>query len=84
MICLCVPPLFLDIRYIFYAGTISDAVGALFRLILFWGIIDLLRRYIILQGAGDRVAERVTKAGSKYKPAYYKKARRKNRGGIVV
>jgi len=46
--------------------------------------LDILRRYAILQGAGDRMAERVAKAGSKYKPAYYKKARRKNRGGIVV
>lgn len=24
----------------FYAGTISDAVGAIFSLILFWGVID--------------------------------------------
>ncbi len=66
----------------------------------------MLRRYTILRGAGDRmaervmkagvisrliikkqggrIAERVMKAGLKYKPAYYKKARRKNRGGIVV
>lgn len=40
MICLCILPFFLDIRYIFYAGTISDAVGALFSLILLWGIIN--------------------------------------------
>ena len=40
MICLCILPLFLDIRYVFYAGTISDAVGALFSLILFWGAIN--------------------------------------------
>ena len=40
MMCLCILPLFLDIRYVFYAGTISDAVGAIFSLILFWGVID--------------------------------------------
>lgn len=40
MICLCILPLFLDIRYVFYVGTISDAVGALFSLILFWRAID--------------------------------------------
>lgn len=40
MICLCVLPLFLDIRYIFLAGTISDAAGASFSLLLFLGVID--------------------------------------------
>lgn len=40
MICLCILPLFLDIRYVFYAGAISDAVGALFSLILFWGMVN--------------------------------------------
>ncbi len=40
MICLCILPLYLDIRYIFFAGAISDAVGALFSLILFWGMVN--------------------------------------------
>lgn len=40
MVCLCILPLFLDIQYIFYAGTISDAVGALFSLLLFFCMIN--------------------------------------------
>ena len=40
-VCLGVLPLLWNIENIFYAGTISDIIGALFSLILFWGVIKL-------------------------------------------
>lgn len=40
MVCLFVLPLFWDIRYIFYAGTISDSAGALFSLLMFFSVIN--------------------------------------------
>lgn len=53
MVCICILPLFLDIRYIFYAGAISDAVGASFSLLLFFCIINpKIRRELSLVGNG--------------------------------
>ena len=38
--CIVILPLVLDIRYIFYAGTVSDAIGASFSLLVFFFIIN--------------------------------------------
>ena len=40
VICLFILPLFLDIRYIFFAGSISDGVGASFSLLMFFCFIN--------------------------------------------
>lgn len=40
ILCIFILPLFADIRYIFYAGSISDGVGAMFSLVLFFFIIN--------------------------------------------
>ena len=37
--CLLLLPHFIDIPFIFYAGSISDGIGALFSLFLFFGMI---------------------------------------------
>lgn len=45
IICLGVLPLLWDIENIFYAGAISDMIGALFSLILFFGAINSKLKY---------------------------------------
>lgn len=40
MACIFVLPLFLDIKHIFYAGTISDAIGASFSILVFLLVIN--------------------------------------------
>ena len=40
ILCIFILPLFVDIRYIFYAGSISDGVGAMFSLVLFFFMIN--------------------------------------------
>lgn len=40
IICIFVLPMVSDIRYVFYAGSISDAVGAMFSLVVFLRIVN--------------------------------------------
>lgn len=40
VVCIFCLPMFFDIRFVFFAGSISDAVGATFSLLLFWRIIN--------------------------------------------
>ena len=40
IVCIFVLPLYFDIQYIFYAGTVSDAIGATFSVIVFFLIIN--------------------------------------------
>lgn len=53
-VCLGVLPLLWNIENIFYAGTISDIIGALFSLILFWGVINSkLKKELCFQNTTD-------------------------------
>lgn len=40
MVCIIALPMFLDIRFVFYAGSISDGAGAVFSLLLFFFIVN--------------------------------------------
>lgn len=40
VVCIIALPMFLDIRFVFYAGSISDGVGAVFSLFLFFFLIN--------------------------------------------
>jgi len=54
VVCLGVLPLLWNIENIFYAGTISDIIGALFSLILFWGVINSkLKKELCFQNTTD-------------------------------
>lgn len=39
VVCIFCLPMVFDIRFVFYAGSISDAVGAAFSLLLFFSVI---------------------------------------------